>query len=91
MWSNWIHNLVGKIDPTAFQEKFGGGIEKLDQLVTAKTVTINKLMEIAPSGTVDPTSGLYNTTMYLMAVVLFVALIMNATMRPVDAKHHMKE
>ena len=48
-------------------------------------------MEIAPIGTVDPTPGLYNTTMSLMAVVLFVALIMNATMRPVDAKHHMKE
>jgi MFS family permease len=88
---NAIHNLVGKIDPTTFQEKFGAGVNQLDQLVTAKTVTINKLMEIAPSGTVDPTSGLYNTTMYLMAVVLFVALIMNATMRPVDAKHHMKE
>ena len=88
---NAIRDLMGKIDPTAFQEKFGAGINQLEQLVAAKTVTINKLMEIAPSGTVDPTSGLYNTTMYLMAVVLFVALIMNATMRPVDAKHHMKE
>ena len=88
---NAIHDLMEKIDPTTFQEKFGAGVNQLDQLVTAKTVTINKLMEIAPSGTVDPTSGLYNTTMYLMAVVLFVALIMNATMRPVDAKHHMKE
>ncbi len=88
---NAIDDLVGKIDPATFQEKFGAGVNQLDQLVTAKTVTINKLMEIAPSGTVDPTSGLYNTTMYLMAVVLFVALIMNATMRPVDAKHHMKE
>ena len=88
---NAIRDLMEKIDPTTFQEKFGAGVNQLDQLVAAKTVTINKLMEIAPSGTVDPTSGLYNTTMYLMAVVLFVALIMNATMRPVDAKHHMKE
>ena len=88
---NAIRDLMEKIDPTTFQEKFGAGVNQLDQLVTAKTVTINKLMEIAPSGTVDPTSGLYNTTMYLMAVGLFVALIMNATMRPVDAKHHMKE
>ena len=88
---NAINDLVDKIDPAKFQEKFGASIDQLEQLVAAKTVTINKLMEIAPSGTVDPTSGLYNTTMYLMAVVLFVALIMNATMRPVDAKHHMKE
>jgi len=27
--------------------------------------------------------------MYLMAVLLFVALIANACMRPVDPKHHM--
>ena len=74
-----------------FQEKFGAGVEQLDQLVAAKTVTINKLMDIAPPGTVDPTSSLYNTTMYLMAVLLFVALVANALMRPVNARHHMKE
>jgi MFS family permease len=89
--NNAINDLVGKIDPAEFQTKFGAGIEQLEQLVAAKTVTISKLMEIAPSGTVDPTSSLYNTTMYLMAVLLFVALIANATMRPVSAKHHMKD
>lgn len=88
---NAITDLVERIDPAKFQEKFGAGIEQLDQLVAAKTVTINKLMEIAPAGTVDPTSSLYNTTMYLMAVILFVALMANALMRPVNAKHHMKE
>jgi MFS family permease len=88
---NAINDLVAKIDPAAFQSKFGAGIEQLDQLVSAKTVTISKLMEIAPPGTVDPTSSLYNTTMYLMAVILFVALIANATMRPVNPKHHMKD
>ena len=84
-------HLIETIDPVAFQTKFGAGLEQLDELIAAKTVTINKLMEIAPAGTVDPTSSLYNTTMYLMAAILFVALVMNATMRPVDAKHHMKE
>ena len=88
---NAINDLIEKIDPVAFQTKFGAGIDQLEELITAKTVTINKLMEIAPAGTVDPTSSLYNTTMYLMAAILFVALVMNATMRPVDAKHHMKE
>ncbi len=88
---NAIDDLVTQIEPARFQEKFGAGIEQLDQLVAAKTVTINKLMEIAPPGTVDPTSSLYNTTMYLMAVILFVALVANALMRPVNPKHHMKE
>lgn len=88
---NAINDLITKISPAEFQTTFGAGVEQLDQLVAAKTVTISKLMEIAPAGTVDPTSSLYNTTMYLMAVILFVALIANATMRPVNPKHHMKE
>ena len=88
--SNAISDLINKIDPLTFQAKFGSGIENAEQLIAAKTVTITKLMEIAPPGTIDPTSGLYNTTMYLMAVILFIALIANATMRPVNAKHHMK-
>ncbi len=88
---NAINDLVDKIDPSTFQVKFGAGIDQLDQLVAAKTVTINKLMEIAPIGTVDPTPSLYNTTMYLMATILFVALVANALMKPVNPKHHMKE
>lgn len=88
---NAINDLITKISPADFQAKFGAGVEQLEQLVAAKTVTISKLMEIAPAGTVDPTSSLYNTTMYLMAVILFVALIANATMRPVNPKHHMKD
>jgi hypothetical protein len=46
-------------------------------------------MEIAPPGTIDPSSGLYNTTMFAMAGLLAIALVSNALMRPVHAKHHM--
>ncbi len=88
--NNAIDDLITKIDPAAFQAKFGAGVEQLSQLVAAKTVTIANLMEIAPAGTINPTSSLYNTTMYLMAAILFIALIANATMGPVNAKHHMK-
>ena len=48
-------------------------------------------MEIAPPGTPDPTSGLYNSTMLLMAALLAIALVSNALMRPVDPKHHLNE
>ncbi len=89
--NNAINDLISKIDPAAFQAKFGAGVNQLEQLVAAKTVTIANLMEIAPAGTIDPTSSLYNTTMYLMATILFIALIANATMGPVNARHHMKE
>ncbi len=84
-----IADLVARIDSTAFTSTFGAAIDQLDSLVAQKTVTISKLMEIAPPGTIDPTSSLYNTTMYLMAALLFVALLCNAAMRPVMEKHYL--
>ncbi|MBT6211044.1 MAG: OFA family MFS transporter [Woeseia sp.] len=86
-----IQDLVTKVDPTEFQRAFGAGLDQLDALVEQKTVTIAKLMEVVPVGTVDPTSTVYNTTMYLMAALLGIALISNALMRPVDTKHHIRE
>jgi len=86
-----INNLVEKVDPALFQQKFGAGVDQLRLLVETKTVSIAKLMEIVPAGTVDPTSTLYNTTMYLMAALLALALVSNALMGPVDKKHHMTE
>ncbi len=87
--ANAIQDLVTKVDPQAFQTAFGAGLDQLDVLVEQRTVTIAKLMELAPVGTVDPTSSVYNTTMYLMAVLLGIALLSNAYMRPVDDRHHM--
>ncbi|WP_254695120.1 OFA family MFS transporter [Leisingera sp. NJS201] len=50
-----VQDLAAKVDPAAFAAKFGAPVAQLDQLVAAKTVTIAKLMEIAPAGTLDPT------------------------------------
>jgi hypothetical protein len=86
-----IEDLASRVDPARFQERFGASIDQLDQLVTAQTVTIARLMEIVPPGTVDPTSSLYNSTMYLMAALLAIGLVSNALMKAVDHKHHMKE
>ena len=86
-----IDDLVTKIDPAVFAESFGAGLDQLPALVQAKTVTIASLMDIAPAGTVDPTPNLYNSTMYLMALLLAIALVSNALMRPVHPKHHMTE
>lgn len=86
-----IRDLASKVDPATFREKFGASVDQLHMLVEQKTVTISKLMEIAPEGTVDPTNSLYNNTMYLMAALLLIALISNALMRPVHPKHHMTE
>ncbi|MFK7865661.1 MAG: hypothetical protein AB8B95_15705, partial [Pseudohongiellaceae bacterium] len=79
------------IDPASFQAQFGAGIDQLELLVSQNSVTISRLMEIAPAGTPDPTSSIYNSTMILMAVLLGVALLSNALMKPVDAKHHLPD
>ena len=47
-------------------------------------------MEIAPPGSVDPTPSLYNTTMLAMAALLVIAFFANAAIRPVAARHRMK-
>ncbi len=86
-----LEDLVQKVDADAFRRKFGAGLDQLELLIEQNTVTISSLMELAPTGTVDPTSSLYNTTMYLMAALLAVALLSNALMRPVHSKHHLTD
>ena len=84
-----IEELAARVDPSAFAARFGAPLERLPALIEAKTVTIAKLLEIAPAGTPDPTGTLYNTTMFLMAALLAVAFVANALVRPVAAKHHL--
>lgn len=86
-----ISDLAARVNPEAFRQKFGASLDQLPALVEQKTVTVSKLMEIMPPGTPDPTSGLYNNTMYLMAALLLIALISNALMRPVSSRHHMTQ
>jgi len=86
-----VRDLATRVDPERFRQAFGAGIGELDTLISQQTVTIAKLMEIAPPGTVDPTPSLYNLTMYLMAALLAIALVANALMKPVAARHHMTE
>ena len=83
-----IEELMTKIDPSAFLAHFGAPVDQLQLLIDQNSVTIARLMEIAPAGTIDPTSSLYNSTMILMAGLLAIALVSNALMRPVAAKHH---
>ena len=86
-----LHKLAAEVSPETFLAKFGAPIDQLHLLVEKKTVTIAKLMEIAPPGTIDPTSGLYNTTMFLMAGLLAIALLANALVRPVKDHHLIRD
>jgi MFS family permease len=84
-----IVELAGKVAPERFLATFGAEMDQLSALIEAKTVNIQSLLVLMPPGTSDPTSGLYNDTMLLMACLLLVGLLANALMRPVDSKHHL--
>ena len=86
-----ISDLVSKISPEKFEEIYGASIDQLSLLVKQKTVTISNLMAHMPEGTINPSTTLYNTTMYAMAGLLAIAFVSNLLIKAVDKKHHMKE
>jgi MFS family permease len=85
-----INRVAQQVSSEAFLAKFGAPLSELPLLVEKKTVTLARLLEIAPPGTLDPSSTLYNSTMYLMAGLLAVAFVANAMIRPVGERHHLK-
>ena len=86
-----IRELASKVDESQFQQTFGASTSELETLVNQNTVTIARLMEIAPPGTIDPSASLYNTTMFLMAALLAIALVANLLVKPVSPEHHLTE
>jgi hypothetical protein len=86
-----IRQLSQKISPTEFAAEFGAPLAELPRLLEQKTVTISKLLALAPPGTADPSCTLYNSTMYLMAGLLVLAFAANALVRPVAAHHHLRD
>lgn len=85
-----LKDLLSKVDPALFADKFGAGIIDAPALLEAKTLTISKLMTIMPSGTVDPSPFLYNNTMYTMAGLVSVGAALHFMVRPVDKKYFEK-
>ena len=83
-----IYDLASKCTDDDFQTTFMASKDQLENLIEAKTVTINRLLEICPSDTVDPTPFLYDQ-FFAAALVLGVgALVTNAMLHPVDASLH---
>ena len=88
------HDLLGKVeDPGAFKQAFGCSLvdtETIQTLIDAKTITISRLMELAPVGTVDPTPFLYDTTCYAAAGLMTVSLIANLMITGIDVPSTVK-
>lgn len=81
------HDLVGLIDGKNFERVFGAGVSELDQLITQKTVTIPRLLELCPPTTTDPTLFLYDTTFYGISGLLLLAGVSNSLIRKVGQQH----
>ena len=81
-----ISDLVSKISPEKFEEIYGASIDQLSLLVKQKTVTISNLMAHVPEGTINPSTTLYNTTMYAMAGLLAIAFVSNLLIKAVDKR-----
>jgi len=77
-----IDDLLTKISPEKFQDAFGAPMEQASQLLATKTLTINKLMILAPPGTIDPTPHLYDTTFYTLGGLMATATIAHALVKP---------
>ncbi len=86
-----IADLMTRVDPQRFLERFGTSVEHVAQLVQNKVVTIPRLMELMPPGTFDPSAGLYNTTLYTMSGMLTMAFVTNLLIRPVSEKFFEKK
>ena len=85
----WLERVGPRlVDPAAFERTFGAPLSQLAMLIEQKTITLPKLMALAPPGTVDPSSTLYSSTMLTMAGLLVIAFFANALIRPVDPQHH---
>jgi MFS family permease len=83
-----IDNLLGVVqDKGAFEQTFGCALEDtetIQTLIDAKTITIARLVELAPVGTLDPTPFLYDSTCYAAAGLMGVSFLANLAIRPLD-------
>eukprot|EP00035_Acanthoeca_spectabilis_P024692 m.454930 g.454930 ORF g.454930 m.454930 type:complete len:651 (-) comp20776_c0_seq1:1037-2989(-) len=82
-----VADLAARVDPSSFSDKFGAPVEQVQALVDAKTVTIPRLLELCPPGTLDPTIALYDSSLYMMAGALGGAFVCNAMVTPIAQKH----
>jgi len=86
--------IVAAHDESALERTFGVSIsdeEAMRLLINAKTITIERVLELVPVGTVDPTPFLYDTTCYAAAGLMGVAALSNLAIRPLDLKKENRE
>jgi len=85
-----IHDLLQKVENNdAFECTFGctvDNVSSIHSLIDAKTLSISRLLDFVPKDTVDPTPFLYDSTLYVGAGLMGVALLANLAIQPLDMK-----
>lgn len=81
-----IEDLLKNISPEKFLQAFGAPMEQASELLAAKTLTISKLLVLAPPGTIDPTPHLYDDTMYGLGGLMAVAVLAHGMVKPIPKK-----
>jgi hypothetical protein len=71
-----------KVGPEKFMNAFGVPIEKANELIAAKTLTISKLLALAPAGAIDPTPHLYDTTMFTLGSLMALGAVSHYLVKP---------
>lgn len=87
-------HAIEQHDATALERSFGCSMHDdatIEKLIGAKTLTIDKLFELAPPGTVDPTPFLYDSTCYAAAGLMSVAFLSNLAIRPLDLSKALRD
>jgi len=78
-----IQSLSKLVDDSSFSAAFGSGKEHLPELIQNKVVTINRLMELTPPGTIDPTPFMYNNALLALAGLQLGAVFTNSLVQPI--------
>ena len=90
-----MKDLLSQVESdVAFEQSFGCSIqdtESIQTLMDAKTLTITRLMELTPDGTIDPTPFLYDTSCYAAASLMTLSFVANLAIQPVDVPQEVKK
>lgn len=68
-----VATILPAVDDQKFFDRFGVTKKETHALMKSNAITIKKVLEIAPDGTVDPSPTLYNSTLYVISAMFVVA------------------
>eukprot|EP00462_Mataza_sp_D1_P017256 CAMPEP_0175156026 /NCGR_PEP_ID=MMETSP0087-20121206/21349_1 /TAXON_ID=136419 /ORGANISM="Unknown Unknown, Strain D1" /LENGTH=240 /DNA_ID=CAMNT_0016443341 /DNA_START=63 /DNA_END=785 /DNA_ORIENTATION=+ len=83
-----IRDLTALVDDSVFASTFGASKDELEVMIAGKSISISRLLEVAPPGTADPTLLVYDQALYIMAALQCTAFAGNLLLQPLPAHKH---